>query len=103
MDTAMMNDVWVCHGTGGAAHIFQRLYQKTQIDDFKFAANYWYLKTLQQLDRGWPQIQPSYTRSGGYARKDLTGFLIGYAGLGLTLLSPLETTTMDWDEMILMS
>ncbi|MEM6720080.1 MAG: lanthionine synthetase LanC family protein [Bacteroidota bacterium] len=103
MDTTMMNDVWLCHGTGGAAHIFQRLYEKTEIADFKFAADYWYRKTLGQLNKGWPQIKPSFTRSGGYARKDVTGFLIGYAGLGLSLLSRVEHSNMDWDELILMS
>ncbi|WP_430408716.1 lanthionine synthetase C family protein [Kordia sp.] len=105
METTMMNDVWLCHGTSGAAHIFQRLYQKTTINDFKFAADYWYLKTLEQLDRGSPQIKQNHTRLGSYARKDMTGFLNGYAGLGLSLLSALQTDDMDmdWDEMILMS
>jgi hypothetical protein len=79
------------------------LYKTTQLPDFKFAANYWYRKTLGQLDKGWPQFKPNYTRSGGYARRDVTGFLVGYSGLGLSLMSPLETATMDWDEMILMS
>ncbi|EDP95918.1 lanthionine synthetase LanC family protein [Kordia algicida OT-1] len=103
MEVLMMNDVWLCHGTSGAAHIFQRLYITTQIDDFKFAANYWYSKTLQQLDRGTPQIKSNHTQIGSYARKDVTGFLLGYAGLGLSLLSKLQTTTLDWDEMLLMS
>ncbi|WP_298427654.1 lanthionine synthetase LanC family protein [uncultured Kordia sp.] len=103
LQTTMMNDVWICHGTSGAAHIFQRLYQKTQIDDFKFASNYWYLKTLAQLERSSPQIQQNPTRLGGYARRDMTGFLNGYTGLGLSLLSALQTDFMDWDEMILMS
>lgn len=103
IDIAMMNDVWLCHGTVGAAHIFQRLYKTTAIDDFKFAANFWYLKTLEQLNKNSPQIRMDMTRSGAYARKDLTGFLTGYAGLGLSLLSKLPEADMDWDKMILMS
>ncbi|WP_298519816.1 lanthionine synthetase LanC family protein [uncultured Kordia sp.] len=103
LNSTMMNDIWLCHGTCGAAHIFQRLYTTTQIDDCKFAANYWYRKTLEQLDKGSPQIRMNLTRSGSYARKDLTGFLTGYAGLGLSLLSKLPNADMDWDRMILMS
>ncbi|WP_046758499.1 lanthionine synthetase C family protein [Kordia jejudonensis] len=103
LQTTMMNDFWICHGTSGAAYIFQRLYKKTQIPDFKFASNYWYLKTLEQLDLGSSEITQNYTQIGSYARKDLTGFLSGYAGLGLALLSALQTDGMDWDEMILMS
>ncbi|MFK7750121.1 MAG: lanthionine synthetase LanC family protein [Kordia sp.] len=103
MDMSMMNDIWLCHGTVGAAHIFQRLYKTTEIADFKFAADFWFRKTLEQLDKGSPQIKASHTRSGSYARKDLTGFLIGYAGLGLSLLSKLPEADLDWDSMILMS
>jgi lantibiotic modifying enzyme len=102
MESNLMNDIWLCHGTSGAAHIFQRLYTTTGIVDCKYAADYWYRKTLAQLDSGSPQIKPNHTRSGSYARKDITGFLLGYTGLGLALLSKLEKT-MDWDEMILMS
>ena len=103
METTMMNDIWLCHGTSGAAHIFKRLYKSTEIKDFKFAADYWYMKTLEQLDRGSPQIKKSNSHLGSYARKDMTGFLNGYAGLGLSLMSALQTDDIDWDEMILMS
>jgi len=99
----LLDDVWLCHGTSGAAHIYKRLYMQTGIQDFKFASDYWYQKTLHQLDKGHLQIQKNLSRSGRYARKDLTGFLIGYSGLGLALISSISPHNPDWDEMILLS
>ena len=98
-----VRDIWMCHGSSGIAHIFNRLYRTTAIDDFKFASRYWYQITLQNVSKGHFQISGSGTHSGAFERKDLTGFLLGHAGLGLSLISAIAPFDPQWDEMLLLS
>jgi hypothetical protein len=45
-------DAGICHGAGGIAHIFNRLFYKTGIYQFKDASLYWYEVTIGMANKG---------------------------------------------------
>ena len=96
-----VQDAGLCHGTAGIAHIYNRLYNYTAVEQFKEAALYWFKKTLK-----------SACFNDGYAgfkakRLDLfeneIGLLEGIAGIGLSILAGVSNIEPKWDQCLLLS
>ncbi|MFL6260987.1 MAG: lanthionine synthetase C family protein [Thermoanaerobaculia bacterium] len=97
-------DAGICHGAGGAAHLFNRLYQATGDPALRDAALFWLERTLAYRQPG--------KGVGGYEmwtvgesleldwRSD-PGFLTGSSGVGLVLLAAATTVEPEWDRVLL--
>jgi lantibiotic modifying enzyme len=105
-----VRDACLCHGAAGNGHLFNRLFQRTHIQEFKRAAVYWFAQTLALRRPGagvagyltWT----GSTRSripGGRGWVADPGVLTGAAGIGLTLLSAIQPIEPAWDRMLLCS
>ncbi|HEY4587972.1 MAG TPA: lanthionine synthetase C family protein, partial [Thermoanaerobaculia bacterium] len=103
-DAAGVIDAGVCHGAGGAAHLFNRLYQATGDPVLRDAALFWLERTLGYRKPG--------QGVGGYEmwtvgdnmelewRSD-PGFLTGSSGVGLVLLAAASSVEPKWDRVLL--
>jgi hypothetical protein len=91
----------LCHGSSGRAHIFNRLYQTTRESQFAEAAVYWFAEALSVRKPG--------QGTGGFlvdekrkdaALLDVSGFLMGAAGLGLALTAGSYSMESEWDRVL---
>ncbi|HXB41890.1 MAG TPA: lanthionine synthetase LanC family protein [Bacteroidia bacterium] len=97
-------DACFCHGTSGVAHIFNRFYKKTKIEELNEARWYWFDQTLK-MDK-FPDAPAGYKAweaESGWL--DEYGIIEGVAGIGLSLLGFLteDIEIMDWDKCLLIS
>ncbi len=100
LESNLVMDAGICHGTAGISQIFYRMYKETQIEQFLETYEYWNDQTKSM----------SYHKVGlaGYMAFDIRhnkwyntrSLLEGISGIGLSLLS---TINADWDEAILLS
>lgn len=98
----LIADAHLCHGTAGTAHMFNRYYHYTGIEDFKTAAITCYDLTLQKsiTDKdkiGW------FADKGDFGNVVFDGLLEGNTGIGLALLASIGNTEPCWDEALLLS
>jgi len=95
-------DAGICHGAGGNAHLFNRLYQATREPVFLDAALRWFKLTLslRRPETGIGGFQAWRPEEGWQSRP---GLLDGSAGIGLALLAGLGGVIPDWDRMLLVS
>ncbi|WDE13964.1 lanthionine synthetase C family protein [Thalassomonas haliotis] len=97
----MVNDAGLCHGSAGIALIFQLLHQQLNEPELLQTANKWLNVTLDDYrEKG---LKGFYMYSGVTKEHEQdTGFLMGYTGIGLCLLSALTGDT-DWVDSLLMA
>jgi lantibiotic modifying enzyme len=107
IEAAQAIDCSLCHGTAGASHLFLRLYQATGDPLLKTTALAWLERTLAMRRPGegfagfltWVNtMEPN----GGSWRGE-PGFLMGAAGVGLTLLGAVTDIEPAWDRLLLTS
>jgi hypothetical protein len=96
-------DAGICHGAGGIAHIFNRLFHKTGIYQFKDASLYWYEVTIGMANKGDDSFGGYQMFGGDSGWKNELNFLEGISGVGLTLISALRETEPKWDSCILIN
>lgn len=94
-------DAGFCHGTVGNAHIFNRIFQETNIIDFKLSAQYWYEKTLQHAT--FIDGLAGYKSFNGEKWVQNYGFLDGVVGIGLSLIAAISEDEPKWDNCFLLS
>lgn len=88
VETCGIVDASICHGTAGLAHMFNRLHQRTGVEELRGAAQAWFDRTLDRLpDASW----------------DDSGFLVGPAGVALALLAAATDVEPEWDRSLLLS
>ncbi|WMN58591.1 lanthionine synthetase C family protein [Pseudoalteromonas xiamenensis] len=99
--SASIEDAGLCHGIFGLVTIFQLLNRIVPHPEFSKAHHYWleyglakYAELGEQAFYTYQGIPPSY--------EEEFGFLMGYAGVGLALLSVLNED-LDWTESLLMA
>lgn len=96
-------DAGLCHGTAGIAHIFNRMYGYTGLEELKVASNYWFAETLKMASfedglagfKAWQGIERGWVNE--------PGLLEGIAGIGLALISAVSDIEPAWDECLLLS
>ncbi len=98
-------DASLCHGSAGIAHIFNRMFHNTQLEEFSEAALYWLRQTLDfaVFDDGIAGFKVWHGRGmEGNWVNDLN-MLSGAAGVGLVLLSAVSGIEPEWDQCLLLS
>lgn len=103
---AGVTDPGLCHGAGGLAHLFNRMYQATGEPDLLEAARRWYRRLLEmrQPDKGIGGFQ-SWTPDSDrqLAWRDDAGFLTGSTGVGLALLAAMTPVEPLWDRLLMVA
>lgn len=94
-------DAPLCHGTAGAAHIFNRLYQISGNKDFLETASRWFERLLAMRSPGEGIGGFLSFSEGGY--QPAAGFLEGSAGIGLAMLAATSNVEPAWDRILAMS
>jgi hypothetical protein len=106
-DTTLIDEPYTCHGSSGAALVFQSVFERTSEKVFKEAQSYW-LDVTEDL---FAAKKSSYSNfnlgSSFFADKenlDQISLLSGVSGVGLTILDSKYATTFkrakfsDWKE-----
>ena len=94
-------DAGLCHGSVGIAHIYNRLFRKTNIYEFKKMSLFWYQKTLELA-----RFKDGYA---GYKANDRRkwvseyNLLVGISGIGLSLMSATSHYEPKWDNCFMLS
>jgi lantibiotic modifying enzyme len=103
--TEVLGDTSICHGTGGVAHMFNRILQFTGDRSFQDAAEAWTRATLERWSPdtvGVGGFKSRLSVDGGRNVWDRNpGVLLGAAGVGLALSSSMSDEPPIWDEMFL--
>jgi hypothetical protein len=100
-----VTDAGLCHGAAGLAHLFNRLFQTTGDDCFRWAAVRWYRHALDQRTpgQGIGGYRADWKGPAGLRGEVDTGFLEGAAGIGLALLAVTTPGEPAWDRALLLS
>jgi lantibiotic biosynthesis protein len=98
-------DAGLCHGTAGIAHIFNRMYRNTQIEQFKETSNFWINETLKmaKFEDGLAGYKRRHFENSEFIWVNEYGVLEGIAGIGLALISSINYSEPNWDECLLLS
>ena len=102
-DPAHRDELGLCHGAAGLAHVFNRLYQATGEPRLAGAAGCWFARTLDALDERRTAGAPAW-RAEQQKHPKLRwqrGFLNGDAGIGLALLAAVSPREPRWDRALL--
>lgn len=102
-ETTFAIDGGLCHGTAGIAHIYNRMYKCTSIEDFKLTSDFWFSETLKmaKFPDGLAGFKAWRTpERGNWALE--SGFLEGIAGIGLAMISAVSDIEPNWDECLLL-
>ena len=97
-------DAGLCHGGAGIAHIFNRMYHYTGIEEFKDTARYWFNATLGLAthEGGFAGYKAWHTEKyGGWVSDG--GILEGIAGIGMAIMSAISEIEPHWDRCLLCS
>jgi hypothetical protein len=97
-------DACLCHGTGGIAHLFNRLFHMTGHPELKMAAIKWFERTLELRTTGDSMGGYLFWSSdveGRMAWREDPGFLTGLAGVGLALIAATTPMEPEWDRLLL--
>jgi len=96
-----INDAGLCHGFVGLVSIYQLLNKLMPHPELEKAAKYWLDYSLEQYQE---QGLTAFHAYNGETRKhdENFGFLMGYAGIGLGLVSVISDD-LDWAECLLMA
>ncbi len=97
-------DAGLCHGTAGIAHIYNRMYNFTNRNEFKESAVYWFNKTLELniYNDTLSGYKAHRSEKYGGSYEDF-GFLEGIAGIGLAFISAISNIEPVWDETLFLS
>jgi lantibiotic modifying enzyme len=104
VEEAGVVDAGLCHGGFGNAHLFNRLYHATGVEDFAAAARVWYgwgldFRKPGQGIGGYQSWSPDENLDLKWT--DDEGFLTGSAGIGLAILAGVSSVQPEWDRVML--
>ncbi len=100
-----ITDPYFCHGSIGAAHLFNRLYQATGEPRLLAAARTWLARTYEYRDPTQPDAIVGFRAVTTLKRGDGTplqsrGLISGVTGIGLVLLAAISTIEPAWDRCL---
>jgi lantibiotic modifying enzyme len=96
-----VTDAWLCHGSAGLAHVFNRIWQVTGDPQIGEAARFWFQRTLDVREPGGGDFAGYRTTSPWDG--DGSGLLTGATGVALALLGAATAVPPDWDRVLLAS
>jgi lantibiotic modifying enzyme len=97
-------DAGLCHGSAGAAHVFQRMFIETGLPQFQDARQYWNEQTMLMAKpaMGVGGFMP-FTKNHEAPVEMARNLLEGAAGIGLSLIHADSDILPDWDACLLLS
>jgi hypothetical protein len=105
MQDAGVRDAGLCHGAAGLAHVFNRVYQATGIEELGAAARRWFARTLELRREGEGVAGfPAYVGAGPAAGcwQARAGLLSGATGVAMALLAATTAVEPSWDRALLL-
>jgi|GEM_PF-89176 len=102
----MVVDACFCHGTSGIAHLFNRMYHYTGIEEYKQNAIYWLEETLKmdQFPDGLAGYKARLRNQGEEVIwGNEIGILKGIAGIGFAMMSIVSSIEPHWDSCLMLS
>ncbi len=99
-----VKEAGICHGTAGIAHIFNRMFHYTNMEQFKSSSDYWINESLKmaKFEDGIAGYKTYFPKDPGTFINDYD-LLTGVSGIGLCLLSEIYNDASAWDECFLLS
>jgi lantibiotic modifying enzyme len=96
-----VTDAWLCHGSAGLAHVFNRMSQATGDGQIGEAARFWFVRTLEFREPGGGDFAsyPTPDPWGGEGSSLITGA----TGVALALLAAATAMPPSWDRTLLAS
>jgi hypothetical protein len=103
-DLAHIRDTGLCHGAGGVAHIFNRVYQTDPLPRYAHTAVDWYRRALdmQRPGEGFGGFPAHVGEHTAQADAD-SSFLAGSLGVALAFLAATTSAEPAWDRLLLLS
>jgi hypothetical protein len=98
-----VHDAAICHGWGGLAQIFNRLYQSTGDERLREAAIRFCKRTLEARRIGYGISGYAAWAGSTESWRDEVGFLEGAAGVALVLAAAASAVEPTWDSILLIS
>lgn len=100
---AGVEELGICHGTIGLAHVFNKMYSETGIQDFKEASKFWTDETFKmpKFINGLNDFEKFFP--GEENKMQELGLLIGVTGIGLAFISFLSHDNLEWDKCLMLS
>ncbi|MCE9575351.1 MAG: lanthionine synthetase C family protein [Deltaproteobacteria bacterium] len=99
---AVVHDAGICHGAGGAAHIFNRLWHATGEEIFADAARRWIDQLLaMRIDHAIAGFPSADRLDGQTSWKADDSLLTGAVGVALVLHAAVSTVEPSWDRLLL--
>lgn len=93
-------DAGLCHGSAGIGHLYNRIYNKTGIVDFKNSANHWMAKTVRFGDGDSDTAGYTVWDTDSKKMKGEYGFIEGISGIGLAIMSHNCESQLEWDKLL---
>ncbi|MFS4449030.1 lanthionine synthetase LanC family protein [Maribacter sp. 2307UL18-2] len=105
LNTNLVKDACLCHGSSGLMLIFNYLYKMTTVEEFKEAATFWFEKSMAMSNH--PDSETGFLflkyRNNKWEWKEETDILSGVSGVGLSLLSRLSSKPLKWSQSLMVS
>ena len=98
--SSIVQDAGICHGSAGLYLIFNKLFKASGVAEFEVASLKWLDHTLALFERNGLSGFDKFDSDGFFVQN--LGFLEGYAGIGLCLLSSI-TGEDNWADCLLLS
>ncbi|MGB8475143.1 MAG: lanthionine synthetase C family protein [Candidatus Acidiferrum sp.] len=96
-----IKDAGLCHGTAGAGHLFNRMFQASSESCLKNAMETWFQHTLKMRHPEGGVAGFAALRIDHWSNE--VGILGGAAGIALALLAATTPIEPEWDRMLLLS
>ncbi|AYV32901.1 MULTISPECIES: lanthionine synthetase C family protein [unclassified Streptomyces] len=96
-----VTDAWLCHGSAGLAHVFNRMWQATGDGQIGEGSRFWFMRTFDFHKPGGGDF-------AGYPKPDPwdgdgSSLLTGATGVALALLAAATAMPPSWDRTLLAS
>jgi len=104
-EAALATNAFLCHGTAGNAHIFNRLFHGTSMGQLRDCARDWYRAALGSRSEGdrFAGFATALSQTPGGEPSNDSSLLVGASGLGLALLAAVSDRPPGWDRALLLS
>lgn len=99
--TTDVSDVCFCHGSASLCHIFNSIYQQTNNKHFEEAALFWLNETIIKGENSNQAVAGYIFSENEYLNNK--SLLSGLSGVGLSLLSSVDSVDPLWDECLLLN
>lgn len=99
-DETFSEDSSFCHGHSGIALIYHRMYQYTNLQQFRYSRDYWLTKIVKEIQTSPDKKKPLNIYTDDTISMEY-GLLKGAVGVGLVLIDYLQPTKSNWSKLLL--